>query len=137
MSATESEIVVDSFRRILSQRSVTVCCNVPLMGRCVDMAYIAGRSLITVEFKLRDWRRAILQARDHKLAADFAYICMPRRTVSETMLGELTHSGVGLIFYRESGSWPFETIVSAKRSTEKWPTARSNVQRYILANRMS
>lgn len=135
MSVTECEIVADSFRRILSRRSVTVCCNVPLLGRCVDLAYITGRALITVEFKLRDWRRAILQARDHKLAADFAYICMPRRAVSGTMLAELTQSGVGLAFYRESGAWPFQKIVAAKRSTEKWSVARRSVQNYILRAR--
>lgn len=134
---TESELVADSLRRILRRRSVTVCCNVPLLGRCVDLAYIAGRALVSVEFKLRDWRRAVLQARDHRLGADFAYICMPERSVSDAMMGELRRSGVGLMFYRENGRWPFKEVIAASKSTEIWPAANAAFRKYILANRGS
>jgi len=111
---------------------VKVVCNVPALGRCIDLAYLRGQSLFSVEFKLHNWRRAIRQARDHCLAADYAYVCMPRRDVGERMLEAFRAAGVGLLFYCEEGDWPFEIIEKAPRSRETWAVARTKLGDYLL-----
>lgn len=129
--SVERPLVTGAYERLQGLPGLTVCCDVPLLGRCVDMAYIREGMLTTVEFKVRDWRRAILQARDHQLAADYCYICMPRRNVSDALRAQLASTGIGLTFYREKGTWPFELIVEAERSHDTWDAARSQTWTYV------
>ncbi len=131
---TEFALVREASRRLAAWSTVRLCCYVPLLGRCVDLAYILAGSVVTVEFKLHDWRRAVIQARDHRLAADYAYICMPERNVSSRMLEEIGGAGIGLLFYDKRDSWPFRTVKRAPRSTEIWAAVRSDVWDYIVSN---
>jgi len=130
---TEAELVQAAYRRLRQCDSVLVCSPAPLLGRCVDLAYVASGAVTTVEFKLRDWRRAIRQARDHRLAADYAFICMPERQVSAQMLSALDDADVGLLFYVQDTPWPFVVVKEAPRSSEIWAAARSALCEYILA----
>ena len=131
----EWELVLESCERLQAAPRVAASCHVPLLGRCVDLVFVRRAVVTTVEFKLTDWRRAICQARDHRLGADYAYVCMPARTVPDHMREELVEAGVGLAFYCEEGEWPFETVVRAPRSTETWQHARDTVVEYVRANR--
>ena len=124
----------DALRRIRENDGVSASCQIPLLGRCVDLAYAKGDSLVTVEFKLRDWRRGLAQARDHLLGTDYAYICMPKRSITHTMRGEFVRARVGLMFYREKGRWPFETVIEAPKSEDTWVVARSNLLQNILSD---
>lgn len=121
----------DCVRRLRESFSVSVEHEVPLLGRTVDLVYIDNDFVVTIEFKLRDWRRAISQARDHLLGADYAYICMPRRTVTDGLREELEEAGVGLVFYKDGDDWPFEEVVSAPKSKDTWISARSMLVEYV------
>jgi len=128
---SEKKLQEDALRRIRSLACVIACSEVPLLGRIVDLVYLESNKIITVEFKIRDWRRAILQARDHLLGADYSYICMPKRRVTDSLKEELRKVGIGLIFYRSQGEWPFETIITAPKSKETWKMARLNLLEYL------
>ena len=123
--SSEHDLVLSALKRILGRGGIIVSPEVPIMGRSVDLGYVKDGILTTVEFKLHDWRRALIQARDHLLGADFSYICMPKRTISEEFRQQCTRAGVGLLFFLEKGSWPFETVIEAPRSRETWTIARS------------
>ncbi|WHE35166.1 hypothetical protein [Microbacterium sp. BDGP8] len=58
-----------------------------------------GKRVVTVEAKLRDWRRALTQARRQQLSADAAYIALDASTVSRVTdhLAEIARGGVGVI----------------------------------------
>jgi hypothetical protein len=131
----ESTLVAQSFRKLCAEPSVEVCCDVPVLGRIVDLAYLKGGFIVTIEFKLRDWRKAVVQARDHLLGSDYAYICMPKRRISEKFREELGRVGVGLMFYREDDQWPFEEVIKAPPSQETWGVARTWVMQYIEENK--
>jgi hypothetical protein len=131
---SEKTLVDKALRRLRDFPSIRVCREVPVLGRSVDLAYVRGEILITVEFKVHDWRRALLQIRAHLLAADYCYICMPERRVSNDMELALESTGVGLLFYSNEGKWPFVQVIEAKRSEEIWETARSWVLEYIGQN---
>jgi hypothetical protein len=132
---SEELMALDVYERLMGDESVTVCREVPMLGRFIDLAYIKGRTIVTIEFKLNNWKRAIQQARDHKLGADFAYICMPKRTITDRMREEVMESGVGLKFYCEYGDWPFEEVISAPRSKDVWKVARASLRQYVKVNR--
>lgn len=127
----EEVLVKKSLRRIRQNTPKPVCREVPILGRSADLAYVDQDVLFSVEFKLRDWRKAIQQARDHRLAADYSYICMPKRNVSEALSVELNKHGVGLFFYKDNGVWPFEVVIEAHRSFEVSEVARSWVLAFI------
>ena len=131
----ERTLQYDCVRRLRESFSVSVGQEVPLLGRTIDLVYIDNGVVVTIEFKLRDWRRAISQARDHLLGADYAYICMPRRTVTDGLRLELEEAGVGLVFYKDGDEWPFEEIVAAPKSKDTWITARSMLVEYVNSKR--
>jgi len=123
----ELTLVRDAFERLSQTSNVRVACNVPLLGRCVDMLYMKDEAVFSIEFKLRDWKRAIKQARDHKLAADYAYVCLPKRESVTHMLPAFRAHGIGLMFFADDGDWPFEVVEEAPRSEETWTVARNEV----------
>lgn len=58
-----------------------------------------GKRVVTVEAKLRDWRRALTQARRQQLSADAAYIALDASAVGRMTehLSEIARGGVGVI----------------------------------------
>lgn len=123
---SELAFVVDARHRI---RKSGVPCKweAALLGRSVDLVFYKGDAVYSVEFKLKDWRRACQQAKDHQLGADFAYICLPHKTVTENMRKTATDLGIGVFGFCNEAAWPFETLVEASRSTVLWPVARSRL----------
>ncbi len=102
---TESEMV--GMCRAYIERcfpGTRVACEVPFLSRCIDMVLLTGTETVTIEFKLHDWRQAIKQARDHKLGANRAYVCMPYRKQSDAMIRALDKEGIGLLFYMDDGT---------------------------------
>ena len=133
---SERAVVEDVVFRLKEILSENFCCEVPLLGRCVDLVFMKKKSLTSIEFKLTNWRRAIKQARDHRLGVDFAYVCMPEREVTEEMRFEFEQAGVGLFFYQKNGEWPFKVVVKAPQSKEVWSTARIKVLEYLQERNM-
>jgi len=129
---SEAQVLRSAYRRLLRIKPLHACCYVPLLGRCVDLAFVQHGYVSTVEFKLRDWRRGLEQAADHRLAADYAYVCMPVRRVSPRMRASFQSAGVGLLFYVEDSGWPFDLAVGARRSSEVWRAVRQELMDYIM-----
>jgi hypothetical protein len=98
-----------------------------LLGRSVDLAFFHRNAVCTVEFKKHDWRRALVQARDHLLGADFAYVCLAERLPSQACLDAARDAGVGVLRLRKGNGWPFDVVVKAPRSQEIWCVARDRL----------
>lgn len=71
--------------------------EVALFNRSIDMVLLRKAALITIEFKINDWRRAVQQIKGHLIAADYGYLCMPKRKVSEKLQSLLNKNGIGLL----------------------------------------
>ena len=73
--------------------------EVPVGTRAVDLYCVDPRTgtTIAIEAKLRDWRRALRQARVYKLAADLVYIGLPERAITEKCLMACSAEGIGTI----------------------------------------
>lgn len=124
---TEQAYVLDAYKR-LRKNGVPSLWEAPVMGRSVDLVYLDGDDLITIEFKLKDWRQGLRQARDHQIGGDFAYLCVPGREPSEALLTAANEAGVGLLRFSEDREWPFEVVQPATRSSLMWPVIREQLR---------
>lgn len=128
--ASEQALADLVLARLSAFDDILLSCEAPLLGRSVDLAYCRADELHTIEFKLRDWRKAIRQAVDHQLGADFAFICMPPRRVTDVMREAFEQCGVGLLFVIDA-PWPFETVIEPTRSRDQWSVAYDRLKEYL------
>lgn len=116
---SEAQMVKMVEKRLLAKEK-RVYVEVPFLSRCIDMVIINQNEIISIEFKIGNWKKAIKQAKDHSLGADKAYICLPpRKKISDELREELAKNGIGLYFYRET-EYPLEEIIPAGSSKLKW-----------------
>jgi hypothetical protein len=95
-------------------------------------AAFAGRRVVTVEAKLRDWRGAIGQARRQQLSADAAYIALdaPSLRAIDGDLDQLAAGGIGVIAV-DASLRVARVLVRPKAR----PSGRSAVGRMLVAER--
>lgn len=93
--------------------------EVGFFDRSIDMVLIKNRSLITVEFKIKDWRKAIKQIKRDIIVADYSYLCMPERKISEELITLLKKYGIGLWLYRLDEDKIIEKV-KAHKSPFQW-----------------
>lgn len=129
----ELHLVDHAYERLRCLPDVSVGREVPLLGRYVDLVYVRNNHVITVEFKLRDWRRAVRQASDHLLGADYSFVCIPPRQVTAPLRHAIQEAGLGLCLFESQGSWPFDVLIPAPPSQETWQVARQNVLHFLAA----
>jgi hypothetical protein len=110
--------------------------NVPSMSRCVDIAVRARAKdeILTIELKLANWRRALRQARDHLLAADRAYVCVPAIKLTASCIGECRSRGIGLLALESHRSgYRVKEVVAAPKSRTLWGVSRGRLIDSMLA----
>ena len=74
--------------------------QVPLHNRVIDLAAINPEGqLIGVEFKLRDWNRALNQALRNSNAFDYIFVCVPGGSYLEKLTKKADELGVGVMVY--------------------------------------
>lgn len=119
--------MVRSVRRRLTAAGTISRMEVPLLGHSIDLVYLWGEHLCSVEFKLSNWRRALQQAIAHQLGADYAFICLPERSIPNEMETLLNEHGVGLLFFQPDGPTPWREMLPARASSRTWNPARVKV----------
>jgi hypothetical protein len=100
--------------------------EVGLINRSIDMVLFDQKSLITIEFKIRDWRKAVTQIQGHLIAADYAYLCMPYKKISEKLEDLLTKNGIGLWLYDIYKDELIEAMKPSKSRTQ-WTLYRKSL----------
>ncbi|PXV62140.1 hypothetical protein [Halanaerobium congolense] len=121
---TEYEIVEDCYTKLLNMDNIKeVHLEIPYMSKVIDMVIIENNNrIITIEFKLQNWRKALNQAKVHKYGADEAYICMPepKQGFKKEFIKLLKKKGIGLFKYDSKKQIPFEKIVDAREEANRW-----------------
>lgn len=99
--------------------------------RAADAAWVSKR-IVTVEAKLRDWSRALAQARRQRLSADAAYIALqlPALNSIAESLDRIAEGGIGVI-----GVDPDSHRARVLARPKAFPQARSLVGRMLIAER--
>jgi hypothetical protein len=84
----------------LKDKAFSVCREIRI-GFCrADIVAYDSRTVIAVELKLRDWKKALIQARNYQLGAEYVYVAFPLEKsyyVLKKVKSELEREGIGLL----------------------------------------
>ena len=119
----ENEMIKDGLEYLNNTHEFTMLKQeVPFLSRCIDLVMIdTSGEIISVEFKVNDWRHAIEQAKNHKLGADRAYICIPKRTITDALTDAISKAGIGLLFYDCSSNKSIYEVIPPPRKHTNIP----------------
>jgi hypothetical protein len=96
---TEKQMVIE-FCKLLEVERKKFAVEVPFFNRSIDLVLIDDKNnLCALEFKVHDWKRAVRQAQECVLGADFVYICIPEEKYSENIRREIERIECGLILF--------------------------------------
>ena len=92
------------------------------IGFCrADLVAFKKDEVIAIELKLRDWKKAIIQAKNYQLGADYVYLAVPLFK-SYNILRKAEHilnkEGIGLLIIKEKNC-EVRNIIDAKPSKKK------------------
>lgn len=116
--------------KILKKDYKIVKDQVPLMNRCADVVYVDdSNEIISLEIKLKNWKQAIKQAKDHSLVVDRSYICMPsnqnyKKNIEFNL--KLREFNIGLLFF-DTKKNNFEVVHTPSKSVFNWKPSRKKL----------
>jgi hypothetical protein len=107
--------VCDYFKGQVVKREVRI-------GRCrADIVVFNGDVVTAVELKIQGWKKAIIQAKNYQLGADFVYLAFPL-TKSFNVLRKakvtLEREGIGVLIVNEKTCRVYK-ILEARQSRRK------------------
>lgn len=86
-----------------------------------DLVCFKGKKVLAVELKLKNWKKAIIQAKNYQLGADYVYIAFPLMksyNVLKKAEHKLKEDGIGLIVVNEKNT-EVKEIIKPKTSKKK------------------
>lgn len=128
---------VELSKKILSKKNLKIFTEVPLFSSSVDMITLNNKKeIFAIEFKLRNWKKAIEQAKKHKIAVDYTSICIlkPKNKITrEKIEYKCNKEKIGLIYFDfdQDGNPELYEAVKPKKSEICW-----NIQKEDLLNRL-
>lgn len=129
-ASSEAELVEHIYCGLL-RSNAKVRKEVPILGNYADIVLKQGDTIIAIECKLSNWKRALKQSLHHRGFVNLAYVCMPSRQLSEQMRNEFAHSQVGLIFPSFSTDWPWRVEIPAGFFPTRWPVIEARIDYYL------
>ena len=93
--------------------------EVPFMSRIIDLVVLEGEEITSYELKIRKWKHAVEQMKEHRIASSYCYLCMPKQSISERLLKkiveELIFYGFGFALWNENYG-EIENVLPARKS---------------------
>jgi hypothetical protein len=120
-----------------NKKEIKMHMEVPVFCRSVDLVIQETRQEIitALEFKIDDWRRAIMQVQRVALCFDFLYICIPKPKTQKGYNSVVTNceaKGVGLYMF-DLNENSFEKFVDSPKTETVWSTQKRRVIGYLEA----
>jgi len=123
---SEQEMVI-KFCQTLEKAWQAFAVEVPLFHRSIDVVYLdQNGKYYAIEFKLKNWKQAINQARDYMMGANFTFICIPKHIFNEKIENAVLEHWFGIIIFDEE-KWEFQE--ARKPKEEHWFNGRFLLQR--------
>ena len=121
-------------------QEISLHVEVPVFCRSVDLVLqnLKQASITAIEFKVHDWKRAILQAQSVALCFDYLYICMPKpKTIKgiESVVNSCEANGVGLYFFN-TDTRTFEKVIDSPKTETVWNAQKRRVIGYLEAKKI-
>jgi hypothetical protein len=93
--------------------------EVPFMSRIIDLVVLEGEEITSYELKIRKWKYAVEQMKEHRIASSYCYLCMPKQSISERLIEriveELVFYGFGFALWNENHG-EIENVLPARKS---------------------
>ena len=102
--------------------------QIPVYYRVIDFGGIKNNILIGIEYKLKDWKRAIWQAHGHRLTFDYLYILLPKRKITQALKEEAWKVGIGVLLFNGKG---IEIAIKPRKQQMTWNPRRKEVIKWI------
>ena len=98
---SEQTMVTEFCNTYLSNKQIRFSVEVPFFDKSIDLVYLVNNKYYAIEFKLNNWKKAIEQAKNHMIGADYIYICLPsNKKYNENELeNELKKNNCGLLLF--------------------------------------
>ncbi len=122
MKITEIDLV-KKLSRHLGRKGYDVFLEIPNMGQSADVVAQKGRWITITEVKLSNWTRALSQCKNHEVIADYIYITVATKKVSERLVVEAERRGYGIIHYNDK-TQRFTILLKASINRRIWKPQR-------------
>jgi len=73
--------------------------EVRMFTRSIDLVLKKENSLISIEFKLNNWKKAFEQISDYQIVSDYSYLCIPEKKLRISTIDKINELGIGLLAY--------------------------------------
>lgn len=97
------EILRESFCKYKSSnKNAKLYIEVPVFARSVDLVELVEGKLYAVEFKIRDWKRALNQLKSVESCFDYLVLCIPKPKTEKcrrNIISTCASLGIGLYFW--------------------------------------
>ncbi|WPQ64582.1 hypothetical protein SIO70_06845 [Chitinophaga sancti] len=111
--------VVKHISTYLKELDYDILHEVPNMGQSVDIVGQKGRWLTFIEVKINNWNRAFDQCKTHELVADFIFIGIATKKVSEQLKIKAKEKGYGIIHFNPNNNL-CEFIIKPSLNKKIW-----------------
>ena len=117
--------LVEPVIKYFQKQSYSVCREIRI-GFCrADIIAYDTTTMIAVELKLSDWKKALVQAKNYQLGAEYVYIAFPLKKsylVLRKAKDNLLREGIGLLVVNEE--MQVHEVISAKKSQKMFGVLR-------------
>jgi len=115
----------------LSRKTFKYSWQVPLHNRVIDLAAIdKNDQLIGIEYKLKNWKRALRQAALNSNSFDYVYVCLPRGKYIEELKRSARTLGIGVMIYDEDKE-EIKIELYAEKIKRQWEPNLQYIREYI------
>lgn len=101
------------------------------IGYCIaDLVGFKDKSVVSVELKLNNWKKALIQAKNYQLGSDYVYVAFPLQKTFNILNKAkyiLISEGIGLLSINEKTN-KTKIIIKAKKSKKMF--GRINLGKY-------
>lgn len=105
--------------------------QVPLYNRVIDLVALDNdMNIIGIEFKLRDWKKALQQLRSNSNSFDYMYICIPEGRYLSKLKKSASEIGAGVMIYNYDLQ-EIEIVLNPKKNNLTWEPNIRYIRDYI------
>ena len=122
--------MVTAIVQFLKKDKYEVFIEVPSMGQSVDIVAKRGRYLSFIEAKIVSWKRGLEQCNPHQIVADYVYIAIATKKISDTLYNQAKDLGYGIIHY-DIKTESVDSILKPKLNKHIWPPQRQHLNSKI------
>jgi len=103
--------------------------QIPNYNRVIDFGGTTNNNImIGIEYKLKDWKKAMWQAVKHRLVFDFLYILIPKRKITQEMKNEAKKTGIGILLF---DGISIKIVLKPKFQAYQWHIKKNIIKRWI------